>query len=191
MNETRPSRRWAELALPGALVGALGGGFAATLAALAGQPPTWVALTAVCLSVPLALFGAGYSLLLARGTFRPGVFAPAAVFWFVGFPLARLLHESSVHSIIIGRPALPESPPAFLAFQAMVSVGFAIGFVWLHERIMPKWLIRVAEHNPTARALLTHYLRIAEQMRQQRAHKQAQRGGRTAPSGSKSTARRS
>ncbi|MDR7304388.1 hypothetical protein [Haloactinomyces albus] len=176
MTEATLPRRMGELALPGALVGALAGCFAAILAVLGGQPPSWAAVTTVTLALPLAVLGAGYSLLLATGTFfRPGVFAPAALYWFLGFPLARLLHELATHSILAGQLGLPKDPLAFLAFQALVSAGFAIGFLWLHERIMPRWLLRVCEHNPQAQDMLAHYLQLAEQIREQRARKQAHR----------------
>lgn len=168
-------QRTGELALPGALVGALAGGFAAVLAALGGQPPAWAAITAVTLAAPLALLGAGYSLLLSAGIFRPGVFAPAALYWFIGFPLARLVHELAAHSILAGQLGMPKDPLAFLAFQALVSLGFAIGFLWLHERIMPRWLLRVCEHNPRAQDVLAHYLQLAEQIREQRTRKQTRR----------------
>lgn len=164
MTDAALPRRIAELSLPGALVGGLAGGFAGLLASIGGQPPGWAAVTAVTLAAPLALFGAGYSLLLAAGKFRPGVFAPAALYWLIGFPLARLLHELLARALLVGRPALPDDPLAFLAFQALVSVGFAIGFIWMHERVMPRWLLRVRDHNPVARTVLARYLRIAEQM---------------------------
>jgi hypothetical protein len=173
-------QRMGELALPGALVGALAGCFAGLLAVFGGQPPGWAAVTMVTLAVPLALLGAGHSLLLATGTLRPGTFAPAALFWFLGFPLARMLHELTAHWILAGRPGLPDDPLAFLAFQAMVSVGFAIGFMWLHERIMPRWLLRIRGHNPAADALLAHYLNLAEQVQEERERKRARRAkGRT------------
>lgn len=165
-------QRMGELALPGALVGALAGCFAAILAVLGGQTPSWAAITTVTLAVPLAILGAGYSLLLATGLFRPGVFAPAGLYWFIGFPLARLVHELGAHSILAGQLGMPKDPLAFLAFQALVSLGFAIGFLWLHERVMPRWLLRVYEHNSRAWNVLAHYLQLAEQIQEQRDRKQ-------------------
>lgn len=175
MTDITLPRRMAELALPGALVGGLAGGFAGLLASIGGQTPGWAAVTAVTLAAPLALFGAGYSLLLAAGTFRPGVFAPAALYWLIGFPLARLLHELLASTLLAGRPTLPDEPLAFLAYQALVSVGFAIGFIWMHERLMPRWLLRVRDHNPAAHTVLSHYLRIAQQMQETNQRTRGQR----------------
>ncbi|MFD0744523.1 hypothetical protein ACFQ1L_23935 [Phytohabitans flavus] len=50
----------------------------------------------------------------------------------------------------------------FLAYQAIVSLGFAIGFSWLHERIAPGWLRRIRHRNPGAERLYSFYLRHAE-----------------------------
>lgn len=168
-------RNRAELALPGALVGVFSGAFAGLLALLGGQPPSWATVNAVTLALPLALLGAGYGLLLTRETFRPGVFAPAAVYWFAGFPLARLGHEACTDLVLSGRVAIPGGAASFLLFQALVSVGFAIGFLWVHERIMPRWLLRVQDHNPGARRLLAHYLQLAEHVRRAKKRKHGNR----------------
>lgn len=165
----RPTtERWRdriELAVPGAVIGARTGVIAGLLTAAVGLGLPLALAAAAGLGLPMAAFGAGYSLLLATGTIRPGVFAPAALYWLVAFPLARTVHEVSVHLAVAGRPGLPDSAPAFLAYQALVSIGFAIGYVWLHERVTLHWLLRIRGHNPDAAHLLTRYLHHAETRR--------------------------
>jgi hypothetical protein len=171
-------RNLGELALPGAGIGAAAGVVAGGLALLVGQPAGWAAVTAVALGLPLALFGGAFGLLLAAGIIRPGVFAPAALFWFVAFPVARLLHEVLAGLLIAGRPALPADTLGFLAYQAMVSLGFAIGFSWLHERIAPNWLRRIRRGNPQAERLYAFYLRHAEaQWKARESRRQARAAG--------------
>ncbi|MEV0596120.1 hypothetical protein [Nonomuraea cavernae] len=145
-----------ELALPGASIGAVAGAMAGGLTLLAGQSAGLAALSALALAAPLALFGGLYGVLLGRGVFRPGTFGPAGLYWVAAYPLSRLLQES-VAGVGLADGVLP-----FLGFQAMVSLGFAIGFIWLHERLMPYWLLHRAGLNPHAAELLDHYVRHAQ-----------------------------
>ncbi|MEO3788958.1 hypothetical protein ABGB14_02030 [Nonomuraea sp. B10E15] len=145
-----------ELALPGASIGAAAGAMAGGLTLLAGQPTGMAALSALALAVPLGLFGGLYGVLLGHGVFRPGTFGPVGLFWMAAFPVSRLMQES-VAGVGMADGVLP-----FLAYQAMVALGFAIGFVWLHERLMPHWLMRRAGANPEAKALLGQYIRHAQ-----------------------------
>ncbi|MFI6734663.1 hypothetical protein ACIBI9_17180 [Nonomuraea sp. NPDC050451] len=151
-----------ELALPGASIGAVAGAMAGGLTLFAGQPTGMAALSALSLAVPLALFGGLYGVLLGHGVFRPGTFGPVGLYWVAAFPVSRLAQESLV-GVGLADGVLP-----FLAYQAMVSLGFAIGFVWLHERIMPHWLIRRAAANPLAKDLLGLYVRHAGMLRARR-----------------------
>lgn len=181
-------RHLTELALPGALIGVVAGAMAGGLTLLAGQPAGWAAVSALALALALGLLGTGYSMLLGHGLFRPGVFAPAGLYWLAGFPLARLFQETVTGLTIHGQIYLPGGVGGFLAYQAIVSLGFAIGFIWLHERLMPHWLMRLKD-NPQARELLATYVVHAESMwnakerrraqtRAQRARTRAQRGAR-------------
>ncbi|MGP3928759.1 hypothetical protein [Nonomuraea sp. KM88] len=145
-----------ELALPGASIGAAAGAMAGGLTLLAGQPTGMAALSALALAVPLGLFGGLYGVLLGHGVFRPGTFGPVGLFWMAAFPVSRLMQES-VAGVGMADGVLP-----FLAYQAMVALGFAIGFVWLHERLMPHWLMRRAGANPEAKALLGEYVKHAQ-----------------------------
>jgi hypothetical protein len=155
-------RHLGQLALPGAGIGALAGFAALGLALISGQPVGWALATGVALGLPLALLGGGFGVLLAAGVIAPGVFAPTALYWLLGFPLARLAHEVLVGLLLTGRPVLPPDVLGFLAYQAIVSLGFAIGFSWLHERVAPGWLRRIRHGNPRAERLYQFYLRHAE-----------------------------
>lgn len=175
-------RRLAEVGLPGAATGVLAGAVVGVLAAIVGQPPGWAAISALTLGLPLALLGAGFGALVAAGRFRPGVFAPAAVYWMAGFPLARLLHETVTPVLLGGNATPPDDVLTFLAFQALVSMGYAIGFIWLHERLAPYWLLRIKDHNPDAQRLFDLYAEHAEVMWEARARQRARRrAGRTGP----------
>lgn len=120
---------------PGLVIGLVGALVVDALAVLAGAPAGWAAVTAVALGLPLAAFGIGCSVLRARGALRTGAFAPVALYWLVAFPLARLVQDVTTRLVLDGRFALPPQPAAFLAYQALISVGFAIGFVWVQERM--------------------------------------------------------
>jgi hypothetical protein len=171
-------RQLAEVSATGAVIGVLGGAVVGGLAAVVGQPVGWALTGAVALGVPLALFGAAYGVLVALGVAKPGVFAPAALLWLVGFPLARLVHETFTPVLLGGNPTPPDGVVTFLAFQAMVSLGFAIGFIWLYERITPPWLIQIKDHNPYAQQVYSCYAAHAEAMWAAREHRRARRAAR-------------
>lgn len=154
--------RLARLLMPGLIVGFVAGVTAGGLAAFVGQPVGWALVSALTLGVPLGLLGAGYTMLLIQNKVRLGGFAPAALYWLVGFPAARLLHEMLTHLILSGTPTMPADLLGFLMYQGIVSCGFAIGFLWLHERVAPRYWQRLAAHDPDARRV---YLRYAEHAR--------------------------
>ncbi|MFD0479068.1 hypothetical protein ACFQ0B_70990 [Nonomuraea thailandensis] len=109
-------------------------------------------------------------MLLGHGVFRPGTFGPVGLYWMAAFPVSRLAQE-----ILAPTGALLEGVGPFLAYQAMIALGFAIGFLWVHERLMPHWLLRRAGDNPVAQELLEKYLRFARVVR---ARKSTRKGGR-------------
>jgi hypothetical protein len=154
-------RGMAEVALPGFAVGMLAGTVAGGLAVVVGQPTDWAAVTMLTLGMPLGLLGGCYGLLIALGKVRVGGFAPAALYWLVGFPVARLLQEVLTGLVLAGRPTVPPDVLGFLAYQGIVSAGFAIGFLWLHERVAPHWWHRVAGHNPLAAHVFGRYAAYA------------------------------
>ncbi|MBA3425277.1 MAG: hypothetical protein H0U04_12240 [Rubrobacter sp.] len=159
-----PSRLAFELMLPGVVIGLGTGLVAGGLAALGSLPLSYVALTTLALGVPLAVMGAGYDALLASGRIRLGGVAPAMLYWIPAFPLARLFHEVTL-DIGAGRSVvLPEALPSFLTFQAIMSVGYAIGFLWLHENVAGLWWVRVRDHNPVAARYVGQYTQQAAVM---------------------------
>ena len=160
MNQTQ-ARNTAELVVPGLLIGIIAGAAAGGMAILAGLPAGYVVATTVGLGVPLAAFGAGYSLLLASGRIRLGGVAPAALYWLFAFPVARCVHEILV-DVLSGRAvALPDGVVKFVVYQAIVSVGFAVGFIWMHEYVFGRWWVRVRDHNPVASRYVAQYTRQA------------------------------
>jgi hypothetical protein len=171
-------RQLAEVSATGAVIGVVGGAVVGGLAAVVGQPAGWALAGAVALAVPLALVGACYGVLVGLGYAKPGMFAPVAVVWLVGFPLARLLHETMAPVLLGGSPTPPESIPTFLAYQAMISLGFAIGFIWLFERITPPWLVSIKDHNPVAERVYARYAMHAATVWEARERRRARRGVR-------------
>lgn len=150
-----------EVTLPGAVIGFAGGLITGGMAAGGGLPLDYAILAGLGLGIPLAVLGAGYDWLLASGRIRLGGVAPAALYWLLAFPLARLLHET-VLDIGAGRAlALPEGLLPFLAYQAILSLGYAIGFIWLHENMGAYWWLRIRDRNPVAARYVSQYTRQA------------------------------
>ncbi|WP_017596390.1 hypothetical protein [Nocardiopsis potens] len=148
---------YAEAALPGAAIGLVAGSFGAVTAALAGLGAGLTGAIAAGMGAPLALLGGVYGVLVGRGVVAPGAIGPAALFWVVAFPAARLAEEAFVAAALGHGAVLREPLLSFLLFQAMLSLGFAIGFLWLHERLAPRWFHRIRSRNPVAAALSAHY----------------------------------
>jgi hypothetical protein len=171
----RSAGQLAEIGAPGAAIGVISGAVVGGLAAIAGQPLGWALTGAVMLAVPFAVVGGAYGVLTGLGYAKPGMFAPAAALWLVGFPLARLFHESMTPVVLGGTPTPPDNVVTFLAYQALVSMGFAIGFLWLYERITPPWLAQIKDHNPYAQRVYSRYLAHAEAVWAARERRRARR----------------
>lgn len=153
-----------EVTFPGVLIGFGGGLIVGGLAAIGGQPLSYAILAALALGVPLAIMGGGYDWLLSKGWVRLGGVAPVALYWLPAFPLARLIHEVAM-DLFSGRAvALPEALLPFLAFQAIMSLGFAIGFLWLHENAGAYWWIHIRDRNPVAASYVASYTNQAATM---------------------------
>ncbi|MEU4197212.1 hypothetical protein AB0E69_35305 [Kribbella sp. NPDC026611] len=151
----------AEYSVPAISVGAAAGLIAGGLAAFVGQPADWAVLTGLGLGVPLILFGTGYAVLVALGKVPAGVFAPAAVYWVVAFPLSLLAHAVVTTWVITGTPGLPPEPWKFLAFRALISMGFAIGFLWMHDQIGRHWWPHIFDRNTYARRTVEQHTHLA------------------------------
>lgn len=151
-------KRLAELLLPGSLVGVIAAFAVGGIALYGGLPVGYAAVSALAIGVPLALFGAGYEILLAKARIRIGGITPAVGYWLVGYTVSRAVYEVAVN-IYLGQPVVPsEGILAFFGFQILVSTGFAIGFMWLHENFAPLWWLRIRDRNPIAAAYVAAYM---------------------------------
>jgi hypothetical protein len=171
-----------ELALPGAVIGLLGGVIAGGLAAAGGLPLAVVLVTGLGLAVPLALAGAVYELLLATGKFPLGTLAPAALLWVIAFPPIRVAHAAVTDLVAGDSVAVPYGWAAFIVYQVLVAVPFAIGYWWLHENFAPRWWYHIRGRNPVADHFIRVQLQYAgaaeEEKQRRRARTQARRAKR-------------
>ena len=166
---TSKLRLLAEFCVPAFAIGGLATLGAFMLSIVAGLPAGWAVLTSLALGVPLALFGAGYAVMVATGKVPIGVFTPAAAFWAVGFPLARLSQEVVTEWLFTGAPGLPVGPFwGFLVYQALLSMGFAIGFLWTHEQLGRYWWPGLCDHNPYAYRSVERHMVAAEALHQRK-----------------------
>ena len=152
-------RQVAELVVPGVVIGLLGGVIAGGMVAVGGLSLPGAVVAGLALAVPLAIAGAGFELLLAKGRIPLGPLAPAALYWLVAFPLARVVHAALVN-LFAGDPvAVPHGWLDFVVYNMLLSVGFAIGFWWLHQSFAPRWWFHLRDRN----AVASHFIR--EQLR--------------------------
>jgi hypothetical protein len=149
-------RQVVELTLPGVAIGVLGGVILGVVVAGGGQPFHVGLFAGVTLGVPLAVAGAGYELLVAKGRIPLGVLTPVALYWAVAFTVARVFQTALLDLYAGSEVAVPYGWLDFLAYQALVSVGFGIGYWWLHENFAPLWWFRIRERNPLA----DHFVRV-------------------------------
>jgi hypothetical protein len=177
-------RQVAELSAPGAAIGLLGGVIAGGLLAISGLSLPITLAATVLLAVPLALAGAVYEILLAKGRIPMGTVAGAAMVWVVAWPLIRVVHGALVDLIAGNGIATPNGILGFFIYQAIVAVPFAIGFWWLHENFAPRWWFHIRNRNPVANEFIRVQLQYAEaaegekaRKAQVRARKQAERRG--------------
>jgi hypothetical protein len=149
-------RQVTELSAPGAAIGLLGGVIAGGLLAISGLSLPVTLVATVLLAVPLALAGAAYEILLAKGRLPMGTLTGAAMLWAVAWPVIRVIHGAVVDLIAGNGLATPGGILSFFVYQMIVSVPFAIGFWWLHENFAPRWWFHIRERNPVA----NHYIRV-------------------------------
>ncbi len=150
-----------EMALPGAMIGLLGGLIAGAFAALGELPLPVVLVAAFALGIPLALGGAAYELLLATGRAPLGTLTPAALLWTVAFPPSCVLAAVLTDLVAGSSVAMPNGWLAFVIYQVLVSVPFAIGFWWLHENFVPRWWFHIRNRNPVADEFIRRQLAYA------------------------------
>ena len=174
-----PSTPWAsldrrqvvELTVPGVVIGLLGGMILGVVVGGGGAAFHVALFAGVTLGVPLAVAGAGYELLVAKGRIPLGILTPVALYWAVAFTLCRVFQTALLDLYAGGDVAVPHGWLDFLAYQALVSVGFGIGYWWLHENFAPLWWIRIRERNPVADDLVRVKLQLVGAVEAQRAER--------------------
>jgi hypothetical protein len=174
-----PSTPWAsldrrqvvELTLPGVAIGVLTGGILGVVVAGGGEPFHVALFAAVTLGVPLSVAGAGYEILVAKGRVPLGMLTPVALYWAVAFTLCRVFQTALLDLYAGSEVAVPHGWLDFLAYQVLVSVGFGIGYWWLHENFAPLWWIRIRERNPVADDLVRVKLQLVGAVEAQRAER--------------------
>jgi hypothetical protein len=172
-------RQVVQLTLPGVAIGLLGGVILGVVVGGGGEPFHVALFAAVTLGVPLAVAGAGYEILMAQGRIPLGVLTPVALYWAVAFTVARVFQTALLDLYAGSDVAVPHGWLDFLAYQALVSVGFGIGYWWLHENFAPLWWFRIRDRNPVADHLVRVKLEFAGAVEEQRARKrQRQRASR-------------
>jgi hypothetical protein len=168
----------AELSAPGAAIGLLGGGIAGGLLAISGLALPVTLVAAVLLAVPLALTGAAYEILLAKGRLPMGTLAGAAMVWAVAWPIIRVVHGALVDVIAGNGIATPNGILGFFVYQVIVSVPFAIGFWWLHENFAPRWWFHIRDRNPVANHFIRVQLQYAGAAEEEKERQRARRAAR-------------
>ena len=177
-------RQVVELALPGVAIGLLGGVIAAGISAAGALAWDVVLVTGLALGVPLALAGAGCELLLAKGRIPLAMLAPVAIYWAVAFPVARVIDAALVDAYAGAAVAVPHGWLDYVVYQVLVSVGFGVGYWWLHENFAPRWWFHIRDRNPVADQFIRVQLKYAgaaeaekERRRQRQEAKRAKRRG--------------
>jgi hypothetical protein len=173
-------RQVVELTLPGVAIGVLGGVILGVVVGGGGASFDVALFAAVTLGVPLAAAGAGYELLLAQGRIPLGVLTPVALYWAVAFTVCRVFQTALLDLYAGSDVAVPHGWLDFVAYQALVSVGFGIGYWWLHENFAPLWWLRIRDRNPVAEHFVSVKLQYAEAADAQRARRQQRHQARRA-----------
>jgi hypothetical protein len=171
-------RQVVELTLPGVAIGVLGGVILGVVVAGGGASFDVALFGALTLGVPLAAAGAGYELLLAQGKIPLGVLTPVALYWAVAFTVCRVFQTALLDLYAGSEVAVPHGWLDFLAYQALVSVGFGIGYWWLHENFAPLWWLRIRDRNPVADHFVSVKLQYAEAADAQRARREQRQQAR-------------
>ena len=128
--------RW--LKIPGMMTGFFAGLLVGGLAAVAGAPTSYIIVSALGLSIPLAIFGAIYDALLDAGRIPFGRIAPIALYGVLTFPIARLVQELLLTAIFGQGITLQQESGvlSFLVFQGIMGFGYGIGFLMIHSQII-------------------------------------------------------
>jgi hypothetical protein len=173
-------RQLVQLTLPGVVIGALAGVIAGGLIAMTGEPFHVALFAGVALAVPLAMFGAAYEILLAHGRIPLGALTPVALYWAAAFTVSRVIQTALLEMYAGSVVAVPHGWLDFVVYQALVSVGFGIGYWWLHENFAPTWWFRIRDGNPAADHMVRVKLDYATRAEQEKALRRQQQEARRA-----------
>ncbi len=173
-------RQVAELLVPGVAIGVFAGLIAGGLGVMASLPIAVIIVAAVSLALPLAIGGAIYDLLLTMGRIPLGPLAPMAIFWFVGFPLARIANAALVNTVAGDPIAVPHGWLDFIVYNMLLSVGFAIGFWYMHQNYAPRWWFHLRGRNPVAAYFINTQLAFLGWQSEQRLNKRQVRRAKRA-----------
>jgi len=175
-------RQKAELTLPGIAVGLIGGLIVGGLAAGGGLALDVALFAGVTFTLALALAGAGYELMVAQGRLALSALTPVALYWAVAFPVVRVLHAAMLSLYAGEAVAVPFGWVDFIVYQIVLSLGFAIGYWWLHENFAPRWWFHLRNRNPVANFFIRHqleYAGLAERERERKRSAAASKTGRS------------
>ena len=175
------ARRAAEVALPGLVIGLAAGMLIGLLGLAGGMSAGQALIAAMVLGIPLAICGALYDALLVAGRMGIGTIAPAVAFWLPLFPLARLLNEVLADAVAGNPVTIRDGVAGFLVYQALLSLGYAIGWVFLHDQLAPLWWLRVRAHNPVAADLIERYAERAGALERRKGGRARKRPGSRSP----------
>ncbi len=112
---------------------------------------------------------------LRQARSHSGLSPRSPLYWAVVFPVSRVIHAAVV-SLIAGDPvAVPHGWLDFVVYQFLLSVGFAIGFWWLHQSFAPGWWFRLRDRNPMAGYYIRRQLSVVGVMYDEREERRAKR----------------
>lgn len=166
--------------VPGVGIGLLGGLVAGALAAFGGLSPAMTLVAGVSLALPLAISGAIYETLLGKGKIPLGNLGPAALFWIVAWPISRAFNALVVDTATGTGTSIRYGWLDFMAYNMLLSVGFAMGFWYFHQTYAHRWYFRIREHNPLAAYMINHQLAFMGWQVQQRKTERAERKAKRA-----------
>lgn len=161
-------RQMLDMTLPGVAIGILGGIIAGAIAGMGGFSVGWSVIAGAALALPLAAGGGACEVLLARGVLAFGPLTPVVLFMAPVYLLSRVIQEVVVALATGSTVGMPYGWGSFLAYQALVSVGFGIGYWWLESNFAARWWWHLREHNPVAHRFIEIQLQTAEFVRQDR-----------------------
>ncbi len=173
-------RQVLELAVPGAVIGLLTGVLAGVVALAVGTSPAIAVVATLSLGIPLAIAGLIHDVLATSGRMPIGNLAPMAIFWAIGFPVARIINAIIVSLVAGDAVAVPHGWLDYFVYNMLLSTGFSIGFWWLHQNYAARWWYRLRDTNPVAGHLLSQQLRFMSWQNEQRLAKREERKDRVA-----------